>query len=387
MGFFKNLFSRKSEEREISEWDRVQGEKDSLNMNDPGVRERYVLSCLEQMQEASMELELAEGEYDLVTSYLTDMEEIDNLKGPKKEELESIARHIHDLRKDHDEYVLTPSLISEEDYRRMEAMSDDIDEALDKLSAEEEMRDKIKADLKRLDRERNSYRIRKNELTNTIANEKGLVQIVMITGVIAILILFGAGLLRLDVPQLIYYIVLVALAVSVTVIYVKYVDAVAEKRKVENTINELILLENKVKIRYVNNKNLLDYLCIKYNVESADALRKLYSNYVSEKEKRRKYERNEAIFEDEMIRLMRVLRTIDVRNPEVWKHQTDAIYDSREMVEVRHGLIGRRQKLRKRMEYNGQIALEASEEIKGIVQDYPQYADSIMAIVDAFDKK
>lgn len=387
MGFFKNLFSRKSEEREISEWDRVQGEKDSLNMNDPGVRERYVLSCLEQMQEASMELELAEGEYDLVTSYLTDMEEIDNLKGPKKEELESIARHIHDLRKDHDEYVLTPSLISEEDYRRMEAMSDDIDEALDKLSAEEEMRDKIKADLKRLDRERNSYRIRKNELTNTIANEKGLVQIVMITGVIAILILFGAGLLRLDVPQLIYYLVLVALAVSVTVIYVKYVDAVAEKRKVENTINELILLENKVKIRYVNNKNLLDYLCIKYNVESADALRKLYSNYVSEKEKRRKYERNEAIFEDEMIRLMRVLRTIDVRNPEVWKHQTDAIYDSREMVEVRHGLIGRRQKLRKRMEYNEQIALEASEEIKGIVQDYPQYADSIMAIVDAFDKK
>lgn len=387
MGFFKNLFSRKSEEREISEWDRVQGEKDSLNMNDPGVRERYVLSCLEQMQEASMELELAEGEYDLVTSYLTDMEEIDNLKGPKKEELESIARHIHDLRKDHDEYVLTPSLISEEDYRRMEAMSDDIDEALDKLSAEEEMRDKIKADLKRLDRERNSYRIRKNELTNTIANEKGLVQIVMITGVIAILILFGAGLLRLDVPQLIYYIVFVALAVSVTVIYVKYVDAVAEKRKVENTINELILLENKVKIRYVNNKNLLDYLCIKYNVESAEALRKLYSNYVSEKEKRRKYERNEAIFEDEMIRLMRVLRTIDVRNPEVWKHQTDAIYDSREMVEVRHGLIGRRQKLRKRMEYNEQIALEASEEIKGIVQDYPQYADSIMAIVDAFDKK
>lgn len=387
MGFIKNLFFHKKEIDDLSEWDRVQNEKDSLNMSNPVVRERYVLSCLEQMQEASLELDLANGEYDLVTSYLTDMEEIESLTGDKKERIEDIARHLHDLRKDHDEYVLTPSLISEADYRRMEHFNEDVSEALRKLDSEEDMQGKIKSDLKRLDRERTSYKLRKHELVNTITNDRGLVQIIMIGGVLTLLLLLGAKAIGLLVPQYIYYIVIVALAVAVTVIYVKYQDAVSEKRKVENTINELILLENKVKIRYVNNKNLLDYLYTKYNVSSAEELRILYDNYLTEKENRRKYERNEAVYEDELAKLISILRGLNVRNPEIWKHQTDALFDSREMVEVRHGLIGRRQKLRKRMEYNEQIALEASEEIKSIVKDYPQYADSIMSLVDAFEKK
>jgi len=63
------------------------------------------------------------------------------------------------------------------------------------------------------------------------------------------------------------------------------------------------------------------------------------------------------------------------------------LYDSREMVEIRHSLIGRRQKLRKQMEYNEQIALEAGEEVKSVVRDYPQYSESIIALVDAFEKK
>lgn len=68
---------------ENSDWiDEGQGhlKRDDIDMHDKRQRETYVKACLEQMSEASRELETLGGEYDLVTSYLTDMEEIEALK-------------------------------------------------------------------------------------------------------------------------------------------------------------------------------------------------------------------------------------------------------------------------------------------------------------------
>ena len=150
-------------------------------------------------------------------------------------------------------------------------------------------------------------------------------------------------------------------------------------------MNELIILENKVKIRFVNNKSLLDYLYDKFDVKSASELNDLYDRYLKEKEARRRFERNEAVYSDEKTKLLSILRTLDIRDPEVWMHHTDALYDNKEMVEIRHDLIGRRQKLRKQMEYNEQIALEASEEIKEIISEYPQYANELMELVNTYE--
>ena len=50
-----------------------------MDFHDRQQRERYVKACLDQMGEASKELETLGYEYNLVTSYLTDMEEIDAL--------------------------------------------------------------------------------------------------------------------------------------------------------------------------------------------------------------------------------------------------------------------------------------------------------------------
>ena len=151
-------------------------------------------------------------------------------------------------------------------------------------------------------------------------------------------------------------------------------------------INELILLENKVKIRYVNNKNLLDYLYEKYGVNSSAELSDLFERFKKERDDRRRFERNEMIYEDELERLIRTLRNMDIKTPEVWKNQFEAIYDSREMVEIRHRLIGRRQKLRKQMEYNEQIATEAGDEIKNLTATYPEAAGSILDLVSAFER-
>ncbi|MCR4729195.1 MAG: hypothetical protein K5796_11205 [Lachnospiraceae bacterium] len=388
MGFWKKLFGKrkKDEEEYTAEWDRVQSEKNSLNMKDSSVRQRYVVNCLEQMREASSELDRINAEYALVTSYLTDMEDIEALEGDAKAQIESIARHIHDLRRTHDDYVLKPSLMTDEEYSAMELMESEAEEGIGKLTKEEDYREKVKSDLNRIDKERSAYEYRRREIRSSIENSKGVATIAMTAAVVLIIILLAIQtFLKYDVA-IGYYITIIILAITVTVIYVRYTDRISEKKRVDNTINELILLENKVKIRYVNNRNLLEYLYTKYGVSGAAELKDLWERYKKEKEERRNFERNEAVYEDELSRLIRLLRKLDISYPDVWMHQTDALYDSREMVEIRHKLIGRRQKLRKRLEYNEQIAREASDEIKGIIRDYPEYADSVMRLVEQYEK-
>ncbi len=386
MGFFKNLFKKNKESGyDENEWDKVQSEKDSLNMKDPAVREQYVISCLEQMKEASNELDRINNEYAVVTSYLTDMEDVESLKPEVKEDLASIASHIQKLRSKHDAYVLKPGLMTDEEFAKVERIENEAKEGVEKLAKEEDYREKVRKDLRRIDKERSAYEFRRREVSAAVDNSRGVATIVMTASALLIVILFAMQmLLHFDVT-IGYYITIIFAAVAVTVIYLKYSDRVSEKKSIDNTINELILLENKVKIRYVNNKNLLDYLYVKYDVSSAAELKDLYERYEKEKEERREFARNEAAYEDELERLMNILKRQDLKYPEIWIHQTDALCDPREMVEVRHRLIGRRQKLRKQLEYNEQIALEAGDEVKSIIRDYPEYADSVIKIVNLYE--
>lgn len=383
--FFSGLF-RKNSITEGKESERGLGIKDEINLNDPYLREQYVISCLEQMRDASAEIDRITAEYTLVTSYLTDMEEIDALPEDDREELSEIAKRIHELRKKHDSFVTKKTVMTEHEYNRVDAIADDIPDAIKKLTAEEDYKGLVKSDLSRLDKEKQAYSYRKREVSASIESSKSITILIMVATVALLLILFSLNMfLKWDVTVF-YYITVAFLAISVTVVYIRYADSIAEKRRIESTYNELILLENKVKIRYVNNKNLLDYLYTKYEVSSAAELRSLYDRYVKEREERKSFERNEASFDIETTKLLRLLRRTRVTDPELWIGQSDALYDRKEMVEVKHHLIGRRQKLRKQLEYNEQIALEASDEVKDIIRKYPEAAPSLMEIMDKYEK-
>ena len=85
--------------------------------------------------------------------------------------------------------------------------------------------------------------------------------------------------------------------------------------------------------------------------------------------------------------LLHELRRYQVKDPMVWLHQIPALLDKKEMVEIRHGLIIRRQSLRRRMDYNKEvIAGKAQAEIKDLVEKYPKYAKEILSIVGEYEK-
>ncbi|MCQ2519121.1 MAG: hypothetical protein MJ107_01180 [Lachnospiraceae bacterium] len=396
MGFIKKIFTGKTEyseedyydydlEYEDPDWDRLAGDRQPLELNDVSVCETYVKNCLETMKGASDEIDRLNKEYEQVNDQLKDLEVVSELPEIDQRELAGIAKSIKQLRGDHDSYVLKESTMTDREYKLVESIEDDIVEAIKKLEEQEDYKKKIKADLKRIDRERHACDYRKKELEINLDNSKSaaLVAIGAAGFLFLILFLMQVGL-KLDVV-IGYYITIGLAAIALTAIYVKYADFSSEKSRVNSTINELILLENKVKIRYVNNKNLLDYLYMKYDVVDAWTLKDLYARFDAEREARSKFEKNEKYYQEELAKLVRTLRACHVIDPEAWVHRIDALLDQREIVEVRHSLIQRRQKLRKQIEYNQNLAKESGDSIKALIEERPRFKDDILKIINSYE--
>ena len=127
---------------------------------------------------------------------------------------------------------------------------------------------------------------------------------------------------------------------------------------------------------------------MKYNVSSAGELLKGWRQYLEEKEERKSYMQAERELDESQKDLIHELRRFQIRDPMIWLHQIPALLDRKEMVEIRHGLIIRRQSLRRRMDYNKEvIAGKAQAEIKDLAEKYPEYAKEILGIVGQYEQE
>lgn len=390
MGFLQKLMwwrkkEKVSEEYE-EEWEDPIVERKRIDINREEDRERYLRTCCEQIADAAKEMENLTYEYGLVTSYLKDIEEIEALPLEQRGEIDIYAEKIVNLEKVQESYTKTAKRITDVKFRQMEAMENEVQDGYQKIKEAEEYRALVKQDLQKLDGERHAYQYRRAELHSTLDNTKGLSQIFMIAAAACMVVLIILQIF-LEMNVKIGYILVAALAAAaITYFYVCFTDAEKELQRVNSGINRLILLQNTVKIRYVNNKNLLDYLYLKYKVGSASELDLLWKRYQEEVEERRKIEETEEEYNFYQKELLKTLRQYNIKDPNVWAHQAIAIIDNKEMVEIRHGLIERRQNIRKQMDYNTNIAQTAQNEIKDIVDKYPQYAKEIVNIVSEYEK-
>ena len=389
LGRLKGLFRKKnefSEDEYNPEWENASLRREDVDFHDQTQRENYITACLEQISEASNELDTLGGEYELVTSYLKDMEEIEAFPEETMEKVKKYAKAIVEIEGSRERLRKKRMIMSEEEYTHMERIEQYMPEGYDRLKEAEEYQVLVKKDLGRLDGERHAYNFRRNELINSQQNMKGITVICVASMVfLAMLLAVLGAALKLDV-ELGYVIAILISAFAITLMYVKYHDSQRELIRVEKTINKLVLLQNTVKIRYVNNTNLLEYLYVKYDVNSSAELNKLWDKYLQENKAREQEQQMEHDMEINQSSLIKLLRRHEIQDPAIWIHQAQALIDSKEMVEIRHNLILRRQKLRKQMEYNAQAAQEAQDEVKDIVAQYPEYAKSIVNIVSEYEK-
>ena len=384
MKWWQKLFGKMKKTEYLDDWEEIVYARDSVDFADEEQRSRYITGCLEQMQEATREIDLLTGEYSRVTSYLTDMEEIEALPSEEREEVNRIANKLVVLERERARYRSKKDRMGDTEYYQIRKLEGEVEEGIKKLKSGEEYATLVKQDLQRLNGERHAYAYRKAELQNMKANFRGMA-VIFLTAL-------GVCLIMLAILQFVFqmntyvgnFIAVMAAAIAITVLCVKYIDADKELIRVEKSINKLIQLQNKVKIRYVNNSQLLDYLYMKYNTDSAANLEKCWNAYLKEKEERQQYAEAEARTEYYQKELVDKLSCYRVSDPGRWVGQVSALLDKREMVEIRHELILRRQALRKQMDYNNDVGETAHREIMDVVEQYPDYAQEIMDMVNRF---
>ena len=393
MGLLDDIFGRnKPDDRvmqeELQDWNDIVYTRKDLDMDDPVQRREYIGSCLQQMEEASRQLDALEVEYADVTSHLRDMEEIDSLPPEQRAEVTDCAQRIIESQEQQEKFVKRKSKMSDEDFEHMERLQAQAQIGAEKLLEAENFQKKIKNDLKRLDSEHQAYLFREEELEKTIESSKTLTIVIGVTLCLIIIFLlilqFG---LKLNVTYGFMISILLS-AIVITVLYVQSTGAVVELKSVKKSISRLIMLQNSVKIRYVNNTNLIDYLCMKYRVMNSAELSGMYDKYLKEKKEREKYEDSRRSLDANQKDLIYILRHYRVKDPDIWVHQVEALISHNEEVEIRHSLNVQRQSLRKRMEYNRNIvAGNAKREIEDTAKLYPQYAQEILDMVSRYEEK
>lgn len=388
MGFWKKLFGKKKAPRNLEvEWDEVIYTRNGIDFRKKEERQRYITDCLEQIAEASKEMDKLSGEYSLVTSYLKDVEEVESLPEETKQDMQIAAKKLLLMEKERERYLSKENRMSDLLYQQLRDKEDGLEEGLNKMKDEEAYGNLVKQDLKRLDGERQAYEYRQNELITLQNNLRGMAVIFMTALVVCILMLMVLQFGFKMNTSVGYFIAVVSAAAAIVGLCTKYMNTEKELKRVDKSINRLIQLQNKVKIRYVNNVNLLSYLYMKYQVENATVLERQYRQYLEEKEERKQYQDAEEKIEFYQKELKSVLMKFRVRYPERLVNRVGILLDRKELVEVRHELIVQRQALRKQMEYNEEIAHSAKYEITEVAREYPQYAKEITDMVDLYERR
>lgn len=396
MGFWDGFLRRNKKNTSVSaEYDPL---TDNADFDESGflnehqfanasLREKFIYQMLERMKEAADEIDILNREYDTITSHLTDMEEVERLPQHLMQPLKDVAGRILRLEAEHRSYSAKETHMSEADYAMGQRLEPEMPECHDKLRQAEEYQQAIRSDLSRMEGEKQAYYFRRAELAGMLANLKGIVIITLVAAVICLVLLavlqFGFEM----ETSVGYFITFIAVAIAFTVLFVKNIDMRREARVVEKTICKLIQMHNAIKIRYVNNTNLLDYYYLKYEVNSAKEMASLWERYCREKEERERFEKTKsdiAYYRKDMLKQLKVL---PIATPNLWLYQVEALVNHNEMVEIRHGLITQRQNLRKQLEYNRDVALQAKKELENMLQKYPQYSAEVLRHLEVFENR
>lgn len=359
MGFFRRRKDQKKLEKVLED---VQGFGGLEQLSEGGAGNSAIDRC-EQVMENAREIDDGKKEYYIVTSYLNDIELIENLAPDRAEEIQKAAEYVTKLNLARDQFLNTSKRISDAQFRMIQRQEDEIPRAVKNLRENEEYQAAIKRDMQYLEGEKKEWEIlvkeRKRQLRGLRKASFLLLSAAASAAVLLLVLSFG---LRYDL-QYAWIATLAAVLLGAAFIVLRLEGGRRDIRQAEANINYAIILLNKVKIKYVNITNAVDYAHDKYHVSDAREFEyqwDMYQNAVREQERYRRTNEDLDYYYDKLVSLLKKCGLYDSR---VWIEQPQALVDPKEMVEIKHNLLVRRQKLRSKIAYNLDIVKRERKEI------------------------
>lgn len=341
----------------------------------------FVENALSQIDIANKAVEDAKDEYEGVTNSLKDVQIIAAIPEEEKAELMAAADRIKELSAERENFQKSPNKIPEEQYLKMESYGDEIRGMMKRLDDDEKYALVIEKDMKTLEGEKTEIRYEIEEAQDKLEMYKRLMGWVLVS-LSTVVIFTAVNIVKLEGKYDVWiYGMLACIGVALAAIFAKQQEERRELHFQERKLNRAIGLLNKVKVRYVNIRNSIDYQHLKYGVESAYELNHIWGLYLEMKKEREMYRKSSRELHDAETQLISILSDFQLLDPRIWVHRSDALLDDREMVEVRHDLNVRRQKLRKNMEYNRQVAENTGRSITEFARMNQGFSEEIMGLV------
>ena len=356
-----------------------------VELTDQKAINHYVVELCEQMIDISKEMEEVRQEYEEVTSYYNDITIVEGLEGEQKNLLVDVATSVSKLTKARNEYLNAEHKITDEMFNLLDDNEAEMPGIIKRLKANEEYLDAIKRDMNRLAGEKIEWSIlRQDRSTEQKTLRSMSFTMLLVFGSSAIVVAALSLMLKWDLLPLMVVALLAVMAGAYIVLRMQ--DCAREIKKADAMLNRAIALENRVKIKYVNIKNAVDYTCDRFHVKNHLELTYNYEQYIEACKEREKFKQTTEDLEYFNGRLVRVLNGLNLYDAKIWLGYANAIVDPREMVEVKHDLFGRRQKLRSRIEYNMSAIEDMKKEVEKYIDKLSDKQDQVRTIIARVDE-
>ncbi len=348
MLFFKKKQKEKNFEKKMEELNvSVLSDKD---LKKSKRIEQHVIECLEQIIDISKVREEELEEYQVVNSYLEDIQILEDMPEEERGKINDVASNVVQLNAARTEFLNSAKKISDAQFALLEQKEKEVPAAIKRLSANEKYQETIKRDMKYLEREKSEWKFQKEYLSHQKKRLTNLLYVFVglaVTAAVLLLILQFGFQVKLEYVWMGYVLVTVA---AISFLYLKMMKDSSDIAVAERNANRAIQLQNKVKLRYVGITNAIDYACEVYHVKSSKELNQDWEYYMDAVRERERYQRTNEDLEYFNGRLVRMLTKYKMYDTQIWVVQAQALIEPKEMVEIKHALITRRQKLRGTMQ-------------------------------------
>ena len=386
MGFFWKKKQDKASKIDEA-FDRVYKKMDSIDSwDDPKKLEHYILDSCEQIIATTKEIERQKAEYRIVTAYLNDIKAIENAPKDIATELRDSASRIVELNLSIANISNIHRNISEDQIALISENEDEMPAIINRMAEQERYQESIKKEMNSIEAEKSRFEMEREEIADSrkIIKNLSLASLVVFA---SLMVLFWVISISSDFDlQLAFVILLMIAAVSGFVIYIRQSDLKRNNMKALNYLNQSINMLNVIRMKYVNVTNGLEYTKDKFPVQSAAELMYVWEQYMESVKDKQRFSKTNDDLDYYTSRLMRTLSQIDIHDRRIWMTQTKALINRDDMIEVRHKLVARRQKIRTNMEENRQFVWRERNEIDRLMTEHRHYLPEIQEIIKSVDK-
>lgn len=347
---------------------------------------KFVKENCEAISENEKQIAEAKQEYEKVTSDLTDIQRIEMAPDDQRQEILDTCKEILSLTSERKKYKDSNFSITDAQVRKFEPFEDGLVDEIKKMYNAESYQTAIESDISNLKKEKDSLYSQRKEIEqkqNAIKRMTKVLALLIGSLIVLLIVIFYALKADMTLPYL--GVVFLAGVSAAALIY----ESSKNRRDViitEKKINKAVTLLNKVKIKYINNINVLDYNCKKYGVENAKDFEQKWNEYCKMREYEKKFRQNTEMLNADNENLLLMLKDIGVVETDVWLSRCAAIVDQKEMVEIRHELNQRRQMIRERIENNEKIKEDIIKQLDHTINSAPNVRDELIQVVRNFNE-